>query len=361
MATIDHLFFPHIIDIIWLYLDYEGQIAARAACKDWRDRADARLNHIVISCSERPRFPHIFDISTRDLTQPFSSRAWLGSMFHWHNIRDHEWECGCNRRQCPQLVLHESERLAVHLERTGLSTTAAVDLVGFGLDWPRVPPDLSCNSLLRTVLVESDCTIRCYGALPDLSDFKDCCYAYNHDFLDCPPSLVDVCMMTLEPDMPIDTLSSTELSMRVDVQVANYLCLTDPTASYPNLSTVWSEYRDDEVCPVTVIFHNGMPRHDHTPPSKQPDLVAAYADLIHGGNEVIIVGLEEFLDSNDIPEYIETVEREVLRGRRIYDYEEEDDVWWVPEKSCLDNLFFMTHEEYRDHVGEDMYRIHAVR
>lgn len=325
MATIDHLYFPHIIDIIWQQLDYDGQVAVRGVSRDWKRRADARLSHIVISCFERPG-PRVFDLSTRDLTKP-SFRAWLGQVCHFFNSDRHEWECGCeNWRQCAELICYDGDRLAVHLDRTCLSTTNVVDFVGFDLKWPHVP-DLSGNSLIRNILLDPRCIVRCFGGFLDLSDFKDYCDHPDHRDHDCEPSLVDVYMWNFGPESPLHKVYPYDLSMREDVQVINYLCVSDPTANLPKLSSAWSEYFNDPFCPVTVILLNGIPPENRAPPSKEPGLVAVYADLVHGGNEVVIVGLEEFFDLEDTQGYIDIVERQVLKGRHKYDYDEDGDVW----------------------------------
>lgn len=362
MATIKHLYFPHIIDLIWQYLDYEGQLATRTACKNWKSRPDGRLHHVVISCFERPELFHQFDISTRDLTS-LSDTAWLGELSHWHDGSAHEWIDGDydNLGRPVEFKYSEAEKLANHLERNLVATTKIVDLIGFDLGWPHVPLHLSENTLLRDLLLDPDCVVRCFGDLADLSDFKDLYWTFNGRRWDLDPPLVDVYMYTYGTDGPLHALSPWGLSEREDVQVVNYFCKGDPTNSSPKLTSLWDGYIPQSLCPVTVIFHNGIPQDERRPPGLEPGLVAAYSDLIHGGNEVIIVGLEEFLATEDMEGYVAVVEHDVLKSRRRYEYDENDDDWLVPERSCLDNLHFMTHEEYRDHVGEELYRIHAVR
>lgn len=263
MTVIDHNFFPHLIDLIWENLDFEGQIAARRACKQWRRRANARLQHIVLSCFERPG--DVIDIATRDLSKP-SSHAWLGQICHWHDSREHEWahygyyydHDDWGRRK--KFKYTEAEKLANRLEYKVSTSAKVVDFVGFDQGRPYVPSNLSYNSFIQAVLLESRCIVRWYGHFPDLSDFQD--FALNSFHTDLPPSLIDVFMFELKPDTPFDSLSSWELEERDTVQVANYLCLCDPTASDSGMISLWNENRNMEVCPVTVIFENGLPQEN---------------------------------------------------------------------------------------------------
>lgn len=47
MTTIDHRYYPHIIDLIWVHLDYDGHKAVRSTCKAWKKRAD-RIEHMWV-------------------------------------------------------------------------------------------------------------------------------------------------------------------------------------------------------------------------------------------------------------------------------------------------------------------------
>lgn len=140
-------------------------------------------------------------------------------------------------------------------------------------------------------------------------------------------------------------------------------CFSDPTASF-HVASLWDEYPQYQELhsgPVTVILHNHIAQEDEAPPKMEAGLVAAYGNLVHGGSKVTVVGLEQFVELKDIEGYMETVQSEVMKGRHVYDCVVEDHVWWVPKGSCLNNLSFMTHEEYRGHVGEELYRLHTVR
>lgn len=48
-ASIDHLYFPDIIGSIFAYLDYEGLQIAKLVCRGWHERSSAMLNrHLVL-------------------------------------------------------------------------------------------------------------------------------------------------------------------------------------------------------------------------------------------------------------------------------------------------------------------------
>lgn len=113
MAVIDHDGFPHLIDLIWQYLDYEGRLAVRGACRDWMQRADARMRHIVLtSVAERT---YDIDITSRDLSKPLSCRPWLAEMWPWHFCPHHE-EANCDEHNNDQGgQAHSSIRMAISL------------------------------------------------------------------------------------------------------------------------------------------------------------------------------------------------------------------------------------------------------
>lgn len=231
MITISHDFFSHIIDLIWQQLDYEGQLAARAACKNWMNRADSRLNHIVISCFERPDIPHVFDLSTRDLRKSFSSRAWRGQMSHRHGKHEHGIECRCDESEiCGKSSYTSGEKLALDLERTLLSSTEVVDFVGMEFDWPHVPLHMIENTLVATILLDSRFTAFTYRRL----------HVHRQ------------AGRALHRPLPVGVGHALRHSS------VNYLCLSDPNSCVPWWSPMWNEQTDTDLCPVVVILRNNI-------------------------------------------------------------------------------------------------------
>lgn len=359
MTTVDHRFFPHIIDLIWAHLDYEGQVAARAACSDWRSRADARLRHLEFTCYDRPE-ADLIAVTTRDLSKPSAPPVWLRDISFWHDRYCHEMcEDCCSDDDDP--AYQKAQSISFHMEDNSLKVIEVVDFVGFDLGWPHSPFELERNTFLCSILTSEYCVVRWFGTPPDLTEFHDYYVSYSEDFSDLPPSIVDIFMFEVKPNSPVDTLSWFNMAARERVQVINYFCHTDPTTSPPGLyPLVCEDHPYREVCPINVIFHNEMPQENGSPPALEPGLVAAYGQFVLGGNVVAIVGLEEFLQPDELKAYIKLVNREILKRRYVEgDYGTE--VLWKPRKSCLKNLCYWTHAEYREHLGEEKYRIRTMR
>lgn len=54
--TIDHRFFPHIIDLVFSSLSYRGLTSWSKACTEWRERVrPLLLNHVAICEDENRR------------------------------------------------------------------------------------------------------------------------------------------------------------------------------------------------------------------------------------------------------------------------------------------------------------------
>lgn len=60
MSTIDHLAFPHIVDLIFAFAPIESLAALGTACRDWDQRTRAELHHLrSFTTSQRPPLPPI--------------------------------------------------------------------------------------------------------------------------------------------------------------------------------------------------------------------------------------------------------------------------------------------------------------
>ncbi|EKC97242.1 hypothetical protein A1Q2_08460 [Trichosporon asahii var. asahii CBS 8904] len=358
MSTIDHSYYPHIIDLIWDHLDYEDQVVARAVCSEWTARADARLLHLVISCPQgKP--PHVYDVSTRDLSRPNVPPAWLtetSRTLHRRPTRHPTHpvnEPGAHD-------LQRQRKLAAHFKANALDAVEVIDFVGFDLR-SHAPLALGRNPFIRSILKEYG-VVRWFGSPPDLTDLGGPYDYYNDpEEVELPPALVDVYMFSFQSNAPVSVLKWKDLVNRKRLQIIDYVCYSDPTGASPSLGPLIDvDSPSRSLCPVNIIFHNRIPPSYQSLPALDPGIVAAYGELVLGGNVVAIVGLEEFLNPKELRKFIKIVDREVIRGRWIDD-DDGGQTWWVPNQSCLEDLCYWTHEEYRQHVGEETYRIRTVR
>lgn len=71
MTAIDHLAYPHIIDLIWDHMSYPALIAASQTCRAWRDRcAPVLAQHVSIRKAGGSGLECTLIVSSRDLQFP---------------------------------------------------------------------------------------------------------------------------------------------------------------------------------------------------------------------------------------------------------------------------------------------------
>lgn len=85
MTSIDHLAYPHIIDLIWPHMPYPALVAASKACRSWRARSLAHLaEHVSIRKGEGEGLDRELIVSSRNLKYPdLSIELGRGTVKFW--------------------------------------------------------------------------------------------------------------------------------------------------------------------------------------------------------------------------------------------------------------------------------------
>lgn len=366
MAVIDHRSFPHIIDLIWQHLDYEGQLAARGVCSLWRDRADSRLRYLIFD-SQATGGSDVTVLS-HDLANPSAPATRLGSFVLWVADRDLFQKLMVPIISSGRVDNVERKDVLVehHLQAAILQSCRTIDFVGFGRAFTTPPTSVFIDHQKSRF---DNCTLRWFEEIWSSRD-------PDAPGLELPSTRVDVLMLEIRPEYTVQMPWDSQLCKRRRQITVNYTCYADPAViSWSDSGLRYEKLYNIEI-PVVAIFHK---RLDTAAGSDQgtwkAGVIGEYANLVHLGCTVDIVGLEEFLDPVARARYIKLVEDEVMRARYMYEDEDSEDsefsdgaeytepakYWWSPERENLERLRFWTHAEYEAHVGVETYRIQTVR
>lgn len=364
---INHNSFPHIIDCIWQNLDYEGQLFARAVCRQWRDRADSRLRYISFHFQQTKTRRRCETVYSRDLATPFAPAVRLHNLEHWlpaQGLMRKTARESVRRRTAPieSRPPSRADIINYQLATAIMRTARVIDFVGF---WDRYAMCLPSGVFLdqRYSPPFDQCIIRWFeGSISPRAP---------ETFVDEEASFsADVVMLELRSDWAVQTLFAPAFRNRRKKVIINYACYTNPTTLSLDYSVIGYEVLYVSDVPVVVVLHNRIDAStDSDHETLQTRLIREYSNLVHIGCTIDIVGLEEFLPPGTLAPYVKLVKEEIMKGRFMYEIEDEEDwqydedlkYWWTPEVENLDRLRFWTHAEYREHVGDEMYRIHTVR
>lgn len=346
MTVIDHSFFPHLIDLIWINLDYEGQLAARRVCTEWKQRADGRLHHLRFELDEGLGAPSI-TVSARDLANSSAPLVYL-----------HRWLEDAVPIAQPTLSPHakksehpEPTPISRHLQIAISQRAQVIDFVGFEFK----------TDILSNIFLNEE---RSPG-------FDKCIFRW----FECPVLMVECCsyppeeaitngdvvMFELHPCEHLQAPHVLDLRNRRTSVAVNYVCYADPTTVSLNSSALWYDRLYVITAPIVVIFHDRRgPTVNRNTAVLKVGVFVEYGKLLHLGCTADVVGLEEFFEPAAVGAYIKLVKEEIMKNRIMID-DEDDEYDWIPEPENLERLRFWTHAEYREHVGEDTYRIQTVR
>lgn len=308
MVIIHHQCFPHLIDNIWRELDFHDLRVARLVCKDWARRVDGLLNHISVE--------HRNDGSLQFRTLDSSKSV------HFHTVRTSILPAGS----------------------AWLSLMAKVQVLDiFGAD-----SFLSLQRLWLQSFVERIPLIRWHGT-PSTS-------------IDSPN--IDTLLFFQEisgPSVPSVTLGYTQPHpLHV---VSTVRCLVDPLRlTLPDSPHAINFYGWDGCTEsVTLILQ------DERPPPRQPpptcadasiDVVMTYLNIVAVESAYIyIVGLEAFLpDLDEWPAFREKVARQFRQEN-----DDTDEPWSDDDEEFTMYWRFLTHDQYREQVGDLRYKMHTQR
>lgn len=361
-VIIDHRFFPHIVDLVLSFLNYPGLIHCTAVCKSWRARAQARL------------FDHV-------------------AVFEYRN-----------EEQSENKGLEDAESMKGEKSKE-VCTTEQVLVRSRNLKWPDASIKLiavnsndihSMDRVYRNAAVV-DCY--CESFEPDQAVGPPACWPTTFQrLLDC--ERVDP--LPEAQNFSTDQLDWSDIAYFIDYVGDRYefgpmtpgypvtlavtiSCYSDPTQRRTSmLSAVWPDFQDlmsdADVAPdLTIILKNCMdqepPSHlDVDAPVPRPSGISA--DDIDSVRQ--LGALCEFLLEIVTMEYDRSIkvvglecigsgENQTSYMQRVCDLVESasDYLPDPPEYNGMPSVgtFFMfyTHEQCREEVGEERYRLLTVQ
>lgn len=308
MVTIHHESFPHIIDCIWRELDFLDLQVARLVCKDWARRVDTLLWHISVEHQPDGRL-HVRTLgdckSVYFHTVPFTAPA-PGNV----------WMRLTSKVQVLDLV--GAEKFSQHQDLSWLRPfIQRIPLVRWHGTPPRPIDALNMDTLL-----------------------------FFQDLIGSTAPVVTLRYTQFQPQSVISTLRCT----------IDPLCLRlsgrDDAVNFYG----WDGCTDE----VTLILQDARPEPRQPPPSgedKKIDVIMAYLNIVRVESAYIrIVGLEAFLPDSEWPAFRERVAQQFRAendesGEPWSDEDEEFSTYWK----------FLTHEQYREEVGDVRYKLYTVR
>lgn len=335
MTTIDHLFFPHIIDQIWSYLSVSDLKHVRTVSKSWLVRSDLSLsNYIVIErknkwgCEARARCLAHGEVTTV-ITKEFEDGCSC-SVEGFGNVGEDGKFDGTTCRLCHRLLHYPT-----------------IDIVGHtpnSMDIEETPFDM----------IPEEATIRWF------TDFR------AESKLDWYLSFGSDHVFFLQHDGTSETTVTFELDydpIRPSVDlVFNFNCTANPAAATAPAHITVPQWQELECRGCFVfIFHDKRTEKKEVfsiNPAFIVGLLRAYLDV---GISVSVVGLESFIDTTATMRGFElTVFCGVLDYyAEIYSEHCEDF-----EEMCLEDwesVSFLTMEEYAEKIGQEKFLIHTVK
>lgn len=336
-VTIDHRFFPHIIDRIFSFLSYPGLIVCTRVCREWREKTTPFYKHVAI-------FEHGDDgnnrtvVRSRDHSYPDHSAVLMDAYFQ-----------GVDHKASPPRIKDSGVVLDFTTFDGYYSTSDLPQARRPRSRWPTAFYRL-LNPTIRN---------------RDYSEFLSCCFDGDDvvrfiDYSEGVFTLGGEC-----PDAP------TALCLSIN-------CYTNPTEPQAFLSSDFDGLRNDfnRLDTLTVVL---MDCRDVTessfaserPAIKQDDAVTARrsnlsdfgaaSELLYFtvGNsaisELAVVGLDTFVAEQDYLSYLHgmrsTIAEEMARPFSSVTTAASNVPWLGPVPK------FHTHDEYREMVGEERYRL----
>lgn len=308
MVAIHHNSFPHIIDCIWRELDFLDLQVARLVCKDWARRVDKLLWHLSVEYQSDGRL----QVRTLDAS----------TSVYFHTVPISAAEPG-------------------NVWMAMMAKVQVLDLVGAERFSPKQDQVWLRKFIQRIPLV------RWYGTPPRPID------ALNMDTLLFFHDLTG-------PSAPSVTLRYTQFQPQTVISTVR--CTVDPLrltlSDHDNAVSFygWDGCTDE----VTLILQDARPEPRQPPPSgaaAEIDVVMTYLNIVRVESAYInIVGLEAFLPDTEWPAFRERVARQFRT-----DAEDSGEPWSDEDEEFTTYWKFLTHDEYKEQVGDVRYKLYTVR
>lgn len=354
-VAIDHRFFPHIVDLIFASLLYPGLVICSQACREWRERARSMHNHIAIFEKGNEGIGTPTVIRSRSIDWPGMSAVLVDSLFP-------------STRGTLSSIEDDGNAIEFTAVDSYYNTFGPAQVRGPPSQWPTVfhrlldpSYDRDDDSNYRYCLDGAFDYLSCFFRWDDVVHFID----YSDQWLSMPG------------DCPSDPIN---LVLSIDCYRNPKLALDWPSAFY---EVGEFEYQSS----LTVIFNNCVTRKPGIVGSARPsptisgwlstwkwkrrksrssgvsNLDAACELLLFAMAEgsphttVTVVGLEAFSSGVGHVSYLQELCPTIayrLKRNLVPSVEN-----GVP---CLaGHLVFFTHQQYREMVGEECYRLLTVR
>lgn len=346
--TIDHRFFPHIIDIILASLSYPGLVACASACKEWRGRLRSRLfKHVAVF--ESTLNDETTVIRSRDPSWPDKSAVLVVSdPANVHDFRE----------------VYHSSIVDSYWSYEGFELS---QILGPTSRWPTV--------FHRLVVPATSYGIGDFGHDPNPSESQS--FSSRHVNWSDIVHFIDYSEgnYALSPHRrPARATSSAIISIA---------CYSDPTALDAPVRVLELESICEKSKSCTFVFTNCIKQKSRQsfrytnagrPPFVGPLKVGAtpgdwripnhtYGAAVEvvltllrrqAVESIIVVGLEDFVVAEFYVAYVRDVCFEAAFSMGL-------GVVWNEQVPTLGELLkFYTHAQYRDLVGEERYRLVTV-
>lgn len=320
VMTIDHNYYPHVIDAIVAYLDFAGLKTASSAGGAWRNVAECvkgRLAHIEIT--------HY----APDEHGGAGTDEDSGLTLFLHDTR------GDGKREPFHIVLNKAVATDPYLVHLFRKYVQVVDLPGMGFSMEQ----WAClHAWVQQVPV-----VRC------MSTEWHNLYPLTHKTL---VVFQDALAHQETPCIYMEDQNGGEWNARH--LVVNLDCYADPVDSGSKMFSLINEFWSFNTDFLTVVLHDriSMPTE---PEGVSYDAIAGYMENALSGEEikrVAIVGLELFIpDPRKLHAYQQWAVKGVL----------EENECELSEEECARRFKFYTHEEYKELLGEENYNLYTVK
>lgn len=326
--TIDHRYYPDIIDTILSYLDFEGLKAASSAADDWQDIAERvkdRLAFIEIAHYDSkggkviPYDPNVDHWRTQYHLALFVRRD--------RNDPD--------SRELFHLVRNKKDALDPYLLELFENYVTIVEI-----------PQMDFNStqwaILRT-LIESVPVVRCLSHegrdLQVLNQKTLVIHQNANAHRPCDP-------WHMEP-----TFTGRGELFYPEHIVINLDCYANPVNEADGMTNFYDDGVEPENRYLTVILHDKMSQPTEFTGFNSRLIVGYMATVLwHRAKVVTIVGLEAFVPEGTLDQFAHAAITDVYQDTYDFYNQAEIPLRWR----------FYTHEEYKKLVGEEVYEAHVI-
>lgn len=334
-GTIDHRFFPHIIDLIWSYMPYPSLVMATMVCKAWCEDAKKRLLELGhVSVMEGDNTDYAITIRSRNTAWPDHSSllatAKEKDLPNYYNVMK-VIDLVPNPKRHPLDPVRDSNLL--------------LDLSGLYQSRVHIPPGVEMSHFYHMSAVTTICFLDYTRAY---------CLSRADRFCGAP-------YLTLS----IDCYSDPTAPMSSMHWEPWYLGFCTAAEYLEKFTVILNDRRGEEPPPKVRTAPRTMQHHlagieGWFLDRELPELGGAYEVLrialrASEVDEIRVVGAELFVNNEDLDLYLGQLQDELtLEAETLTDSPQHGN-------DLGDCIKFYTHVQYRELVGEGQYILDTVR